>query len=572
VVAHNYAGTSANVPNEMSHNLTKYSYIHTALNRLVRLPALLLHSLAAALIAAAVLTACAHFVDWSALCVNGMQRTLNDQVGYISVARNILESGTLQSNIQYPSVLTQLTSRNSLYMPGYYWALAGVYDMVGYSVAHSFIPALFAFAVSSILVVIIAFRRYGLFAAYLSCLFFVFFPVNVIYAFTAMPELPLTASVLLAFTAFLFAPRRWRPLTGAAALILPMLFRETGVIVGILMILVISQEPRNRARSIAVFLAAAVLAGTLLWTSPVSAGRPSLVRANIFSGSFDAIYTNAFAFQAFRPSLSDWISAIGMKVKGNLHALYASGFGAGRPTLLEYFSFLAIISGIPLGVILWRKKRDYLMLGISLMISAILLLILGAYAVWSFRGLRMLLFAEPFVAILFAVVIRDLWRTSQPAKWIVGLLVVIVPLGGVWWVSETLKSEKTINHQAALDTAFLESIGHESVGLLVSPDWLSLDYVEKHYPVRWAFLPSNADTLTLLNERYPIATVIVPVADMAKGRTRLRESDFRSIGLSAVGQVSYRDQEFWIFKRSPAAGLSGRRERPEAFVDAKIPR
>ena len=45
------------------------------------------------------------FVDWDSLV--GLNTTLNDQVGYVSVARNWADSGTLNSNLIYPSVLTR---------------------------------------------------------------------------------------------------------------------------------------------------------------------------------------------------------------------------------------------------------------------------------------------------------------------------------------------------------------------------------------------------------------------------------------------------------------------------------
>ncbi|MGC2198419.1 MAG: hypothetical protein WA628_27355, partial [Terriglobales bacterium] len=71
--------------------------------------------------------------DWDRLPVDELSLTLNDQVGYISVARHWLDEGRLDSAIIYPSLLRQPARRNSLYMPGFYAELAFVYRWFGYS-------------------------------------------------------------------------------------------------------------------------------------------------------------------------------------------------------------------------------------------------------------------------------------------------------------------------------------------------------------------------------------------------------------------------------------------------------
>ena len=67
-----------------------------------------------ALAAVLVLLACTCFISPTILHVNGLDTTLNDQVGYIATARQLVETGTFQSTIIYPSFLADHASRNYL--------------------------------------------------------------------------------------------------------------------------------------------------------------------------------------------------------------------------------------------------------------------------------------------------------------------------------------------------------------------------------------------------------------------------------------------------------------------------
>jgi hypothetical protein len=76
---------------------------------------------------------------------------------------------------------------------------------------------------------------------------FVFFPLNLAYAFTAMAEMTVTASVLAALAVFLAIPSKWKAWLGPITLAIPLLFRETGAVVVLVMAAVIYQEPRKPA-------------------------------------------------------------------------------------------------------------------------------------------------------------------------------------------------------------------------------------------------------------------------------------------------------------------------------------
>ena len=498
----------------------------------------------------AALIVCSRFVDWNTLFVNGLGYTLNDQVGYVSVARNLVELGTLQSNIIYPSVLTQHITRNSLYMPGHYWVLAATYKLLGFSVAHSFLPSLLAFVVATSMIFLIAFRLYGASIAYRSCTFFVFFPVNLIYAFTAMAEMTLVAAVLVAFAVFVYLPPRLKLWVGPLLLVFPVLFRETGAAIAILMALMIFMEAKSRLKSTALSCGLMGVIVLLALRSPIAAGRPSLTRANILSGSIETVYTDAFAIQRLHPEVLDWVFAIAKKLKWNLEMLCIPHFAIGVLTPLDFFSLMFILSGIPIGLILWRRKRDGFNLGIACMLVTMIVFLLGCYSVMYFRGTRILLMAQPFVAVLWAVLTHKLLKPSRAGRWVAISATVVLAVSGIGETYKVFRSEPGINRQAAMDTAFLESIGHDDRRLLVSPYWVSSDYVAKHHPVRWSFVPANLETLKLLNERYRVGTVVLPVAGQVPGGAeKLQSSDVRRIGLIQEAEVSYRGVKFRIFKR-----------------------
>jgi 4-amino-4-deoxy-L-arabinose transferase-like glycosyltransferase len=491
------------------------------------------------------------FVDWHALFVNGLHTTLNDQVSYVSVGRNWADQGTLDSKLIYPATLTQDFTRNSYYMPGYYWVLGITYKLLGYSVVHSLLPSLFALALSTALVFVIGSRLYGPVVAYLSCALFVFFPMNLIYAFTAMAEMTVVAAALVAFAVFLHLPPRWKPVAGPLLVALPMAFRETSAALAVVMALMIFEQSRWQWKPVALFGALTMVVVMLVIASPLSAGRPGLLHANVFGGE-NAVYFDAFALQDFHPHVGDWALAIGSKFRTNLLTLV-------RPRnwspegLLDYGTRWFLLAGIPLGVgwWLWRRKRDGFFLGVAGMVLVSLLFLLGFYTVKSFRGARHLLVTEPFVALLIASQLHQLSKGLLASPRAKEVVVVVVAVIGVSWAYCVFRTEPAINQQAARDTAFLESLGLDDRRLVVSPHWLSLDYVEKHYPVQWAFVPTNGRTLRLLNERYPIGAVVLPVGGAAWARddVQLQARDVAQIGLTDQTEVAYRGITFAVFKR-----------------------
>jgi hypothetical protein len=305
-----------------------------------------------------------------------------------------------------------------------------------------------------------------------------------------------------------------------------------------------------RWKPVALFGALTLVVVALVMASPLSAGRPSLLQSNVFGGSYDAVYSDAFALHNVHPHVGDWVVAVARKFRGNLHGLVVPHFWSP----LEQGSMLFLLAGVPLGLgwLPGHRKRDGLFVGVAAMVLVLLLFLLAVYTVWEFRGVRLLLIAEPFVAVLWSVQLHQLLQQRRAGQHAREFAVALVAVIGLSWVHQVFRTEPGINEQSARDTAFLESLGLDDRRLLVSPYRVSLDYVQKHYPLQWAFLPTNRATLRLLNERYPIGAVILPIgghADWLPGDLQLQPSDVAQIGLTGQGETSYRGITFAVFKR-----------------------
>jgi hypothetical protein len=487
------------------------------------------------------------FVDWHRLFVKGLNSTFNDQVGYISVARNFAETGRLDSDLIYPSTLNQQFKRNSVYMPGHYWTMAEVFRVAGYSVGNSFVPSLCGYVLASLLIYFIGCSLCNPMVGYYSCALFAFFPLNLSYAFTALGEMDLMASVMIAFGLFLLLPARHRVWGGPLVLLLPLLFRETSIVLTVLMAAIIFFKAQQERKRILLFSLLSCLVLILVLLSAGS-GRPSLWGPNILcNGRFEAVYADAYAIQRIHPVAKDWVVAVGRKFFSNSHELVFPKSASSPPSHLEYLSMICILSGIPLGFLLWWQERKAFMIGISAMVLLLLLLDLCFYSVWEIRGVKSLLICEPFVAVLWASLFEHLLARRSAGNWLSGLLVVGLFIIGTIGMRSVFRHESEINEQTARDTAFIESIVDDDQSLLVSPWRLSLDYVNKHHPVRWAFLPANCPTMQLLNSKEGIGTLITPEgAGIEVGASPC------GTGLRFDGEKVWRGTRYLVFRRAKA--------------------
>ena len=504
-----------------------------------------------AVLIAILLVTVASFVDWHRLSVDGLDGSLNDQVGYVSVARNLADHGTLESNLIYPLVLRQHVRRNSFYMPGFYWLLAAVYKCFGYSAAISRLPSLASFLLSCWLIYWIAARLYSGRAAAIACTLFAVIPLSLVYAFTAMMEMPLVAAGLGSFAIFLRARQTARFWVAPLALLLPFVFRETGAILAVLMLaaLAAGTEKRSRHGVICALLMLLIVAAALY--SPLGAGRPSLWKANILvDGNYEEVYGDAFATDHLPSQFRDWSNAIGNKASWNLHTLIRpEGESAG---FFEQSVLWFIVSGIPLGLVGWFRKKDFFALGVSAAVLLLLTSILCLYSVWGYRGVRVLLILQPFVAILWGTVLARLASTAGTLLKTLPILLLFV--FGAWGAFHILRSQAEVNQESKENTKFLESILQGDRQLLASPFWLSLDYANQHYPQKWSFVPSNCETMRLLDERYGIGTMLVPVPGSEEEPSSPPRDLACGTELKFAGQKEFHGSRFWLYRRR-ASGI-----------------
>lgn len=503
------------------------------------------------LFAVLALLPCSALVDWNTVFVNGLSETLNDQVSYVTAARNWAATGSLDSNEIVPSLLAQHWKRNTPYMPAHYWALGEIYRNFGFSVPCTFFPELFSYVLSCLLIFFIADKLYGERTAIYSCALFAFFPLALIYAFTAMMELEVVAAALAAFAVFLILPERTRPWLGPLLLMLPVLFRETGVAIAAPMAIMIFFGPKLRWRQAAVFsiLSAVVLLGTM--KLPAAGGRPSLWGANVFyRGSHEALYKDAFAVLRLHPTASDWIVGLMRMFRGNLHELLIPHFASGVPTALDFLSMLFVLASIVVGLALWWRQRDRFALGVSALVALMILMEICFYKIWGYYGSRVMLMCAPFSAVVY-VQYFDLMLKNK-AKWALTVAAVLLAAVGLFVSCRTFQGEPAINAEAAENTRFLESINIDDQGLLASPYWISMDYVEKHYPVKWSHIPSNFETLRLLDQKYGVATLLLPVSGPIPIPERLQPSEVTAIGLQESGVATYQGIRYEIFRRTDA--------------------
>lgn len=517
------------------------------------------------LMAIAVLLICSQFIKIDRLIIYDH---LNDQGGYISVARNFLDQGILSSNTIYPSTLWQNTTKNYLYMPGFYLILAASYHLFGFGVFQSLLPNLVSFILASACTFLIGTKIYNRRVGFLSALIFIFFPANMIYACTAMSEMTLIFASTLAFCIFVYLPDRLKPFISPFLLILPFIFRETGALLSIPMALIIlfSNKRQNIMAAIGFFLAALVLL-SFIFESDISPGLLPMRKANIFDPRPETLYTDAVAQEAISsPTIQDYIVAVSKKVMQNSRSLIGSAFSLRLssdiypilPILSIYIILIAMLSAIMYGIC----KKEIYPLASGALVLTMLLLILSCYYI-DYSGLRVLLFTWPLSAIFFASFYeryvlscassRYLPKPQLPRFFPITIMIFMSFLS-IYLVSNKFR---LFEYMLDKNITFLEQIGPDNKKVIVAPSKLYQGYGYKHYPVKWSFIPANKQTLDLLASKFDIGTVVLPVSlysnplisDDFEHNNPLVSDDFKEIGLSLVQKVQFQGEEFLIYKK-----------------------
>jgi hypothetical protein len=552
-----------------------------------------------ALAASAALAAGALRMEVSRLHVTA----LNDQVVYVSVARNLAERGVLDGNILYPATLWQGARRSFIQMPGQMLALAASFKLFGFGTWQAMLPSLGAYVASAVCLFWIGARRYSRASGFLASAWLMAVPAQLYFAFTAMAESTLVAAALLALAAFLALPPAWRPVAGPLLLALPFICRETGALLVLPMAGVVAATPgwghRRRLAGGGLCLAVAMAWLGAIAASPLAAGRPSVFRANLLGATDRYVYYDAAGQRAFAAATTgDLARGVAANVRRNLSILWHGAFAGtslhgddararvvsifwrqafGKESRLHWT--LAMAGMVACLLVGWRRPRDGFALGAAAMALVAMLLVVAVYNVAADRGMRTLLFTLPLGLLGLARVVDRALRPAAPGmesgrplppggaeqpepprwwhrpgarerswRW---LVMAALAVAAIWFGFRDARRELTT-------MAFMDRLGQANVGqierrvrpddslALVAPWEISLDYAFWHHPIKWAFLPANRYTLELLARATPIGTVLLP---QPQPDDRVSADDLRRIGLTEVGVVKIKKAPYLLFKR-----------------------
>jgi hypothetical protein len=469
------------------------------------------------------------------LHVFGLGGRLNDQAAYVTTARILADTGEIRNGLVYPPFVDNPRSR--IYMPGHYVTLALSYRLFGWSVFSSLLPSLASFVVATVGIFWIGSRLYGMTAGVVAGLIFLFFPPNIVFAFTAMAELTFVAAGVLAFAVFLCVPSRLRFYVAPLLVSVPFLYRETGALLLVPMCaLALGEPPGKRVRFALATVLGSVALLFVLYQWQTASGRETPPLTWITQGGFN--YHDAALPPAPNLSAGEWVGAILDNSLRNVRALGRTAFSA--PGGFEALGLAGMVAAALLVAIsgLFRMRSDPFPAAAGLVVLASLVSVVALYDAAGYKALRGAMFGMSLCGVALGGLLQRvplILRLEQTAAWrragFAALAALALLLAGR---GSTLAAARgvTANDEAATDrTASLEQLDHDDDTLLVAPWNLSLEYVVQHYPVRWSFLPANDATLDRLRVHYEIGTlVLLPTAS----NRRVTRAAIERAGLSPV--------------------------------------
>jgi hypothetical protein len=478
---------------------------------------------------------------------------LIDQVWHITAARQLADTGTLESNVIFPSVIQQPYTRNLFYMPGYYFILAAIYKLLGYGVFQSLLPSLLSFVVAAVCTFLIAKKCFNQKVGMIAVWLFLFFPAIAFYALTAMIDMTVLATSAVSVCAFMYLPRSARPWAGPLCVGLPFLFRETTALLIVpLAILILLEHGQLRARVARAlgFGLVTLLCLNLLYGADFSAGRPSLIQryweGNGFDDYFDGASSRAFNYDP----IGSGARVIRERITTNVAwLLFDPNKSPGELPLLFIIwgsTAVALLYGI--------MRRDAFAIAFGLLALGIIIFDLFTYRLSGYIGLRIFLFTTPFLAIIIGRIIEVLLLARVGPRWqrlALGVqlaLALVLALAGVWTVRAMFKTDAGFDLFVDGFTRFVEQIHPDERYVVVSAFPYSGEYTLEHYPVRWSLIPANRATLRMLAARYQIGTLVLPLANRIDAFP-LTAEDMASTGLVFDEKATFSGFEFAIYRR-----------------------
>ncbi len=464
------------------------------------------------LLTAFVLAAFSTRFDLSRIHASGFNNYLNDQIEYVSVARNWSETGRLESSIVYPSAIEHGEYRH---LPGHAVLIAIAYSIFGDTTLSYLLPSLLAALLIPALTFSIASKVYDRRTGWLSALFTMMFAPFIVFSFTAMPETTFVVAGLAGLSLLLAAGSRVRALLVVPTLLLPFLFRETGAFLIFPFIVVATTVKR---RMVAIF-ATSTLIITGVYSLIVAPGSGALFKANLVGASERIKYGDA-VFASSPLSVHELFMGCVRNASEQLTVL-ADGFSR-APSSLQYASLLLVLLATIAVLSVSIRRRDRFGIGVGMTSLVLWFFLIALYQVDAFVGMRMTLFLVPFLAIAAFGLVRG--KVATRVATVITSLLVLGQIHFVLLVAPELSRNDEFDDRAI---AFIEATEHDPGKLLVAPLRLAQAYALKRHPARISLQPSNVETLALLMKRYEIGSLIYSESQLSDGLTT---EDLKRIG------------------------------------------
>jgi hypothetical protein len=468
------------------------------------------------LLALCILGIGSHYLLTGSLNTTAIGHTMNDQVGYVTAARNLADSGRLESSLYYPALLNYYKSHNLLYMPGNYYIRALFFSIFGYSTFVAFLPNLLSFVGSAVVLFLIARHLFNNETAYMSAICFMLFPPVVLYAYSAMMEILIVFFCLLAVFIFLKIPQRVRFILGGLTLVLPYVIRESALLMlpGFAAMIYLDSNDKPTEKSL-FFVFSSLSLIYILKKIPYISNIPPHFTLSLVNIS--GLYNDAFAVKDIRLSYGDTLLILLDNLTKNLSFFKSFIFASQYwPAGFTFYLMVLVLSFICLIIVLFNKKIKkafaYFTLATALLTIAITFSVLMYF---MNSGIRQILFVVPFLLciIFYALLTSEISKRRGLTLFL--LSVILVSCFFLFFISlRNFKNDFVrANAYERKCNDFLDLLGVSKVSFFVAPHNISLDYVNNHYPIKWSFIPANEKTLKLLSDRFTIDMLIIPVGD-----------------------------------------------------------
>ena len=480
---------------------------------------------------------------------------LNDQINYITVTRHLVDFGHFIIPNQYqgigtiivPDFLKLKTTR--LYMPGYYLYSAIFYKLLGSKGFIYVLPNILAYFFSAGLIFFIAKRLYEVQTALLSTLLFIFFPLNILFALTAMSEMTLVFIGLLTFATLILLPMKLKSYAIPLLIAVVYLFKQNEILLIIPMLAYLYDQQKVSWKKLLFILFAtmALCFGIQTWQEMQG-----------------LLPLHARLVSAYQPNAAEFLNGIHYfysALLNNLNTLrikYSPDWGETPYVPIISAIEILILFSVSLMSSYYDSKKTWFPISCSMLLLAMFFSCISIYSGILITVLRMLMIGAPFIMIqtarvlsfqrklessFTALTLDSSFRWNDVFKKMLISIYLLISLFSCAVSAANIKMQAKISQN---DNQFIESVHPIPQQMLLAPLEIVLEYTYRHYPQLISITPDNSKTLLALNQFSPVGTVIIPDRLMQQ---KFNAEDFTRIGLISSEHKFYNGVWYSIFKR-----------------------